>query len=77
MARLTRLYTRTGDGGKTKLGSGSEVAKDCARVEAYGAVDELSAQIGQVLAFGACERLGGVLAAVQNRLFDLGVQGVQ
>jgi cob(I)alamin adenosyltransferase len=72
MAKLTKIYTRTGDGGTTRLGDGSETAKDCARVEAYGAVDELNAHIGQVLTTGVCDRLGEVLAGVQNRLFDLG-----
>jgi cob(I)alamin adenosyltransferase len=72
MPRLTRLYTRKGDRGDTALASGTRVAKDSPRVEAYGAVDELNAQIGVVLATGVCERLAATLASVQNRLFDLG-----
>jgi cob(I)alamin adenosyltransferase len=72
MARLTKLYTRAGDGGKTRLGAGTEVAKDSPRVEAYGTVDELNACIGSALSAGLCERLTRELTAIQNRLFDLG-----
>jgi len=72
MARLTKLYTRTGDGGTTRLGAGTEVDKDSPRVEAYGAVDELNASIGQALSAGLCERLAVELTAIQNQLFDLG-----
>ena len=44
--RLTKIYTRTGDDGSTGLGTGERVRKDCARVEAYGTVDELNCCIG-------------------------------
>ena len=47
--RLTRIYTRTGDAGDTGLGNGERVAKDSARVEAYGSVDELNCALGVVL----------------------------
>ena len=72
MARLTRLYTRTGDGGTTRLGAGTEVSKDSPRVEAYGDVDELNTFIGQALSVGLCARLADALPAIQNQLFDLG-----
>lgn len=72
MARLTRLYTRKGDAGKTRLSTGVAVAKDSLRVEAYGAVDELNATLGVALATGVSERLAGQLARIQNELFDLG-----
>ena len=52
MARLTKLYTRTGDGGLTRLGAGTEVAKDSLRVRAYGTVDELNSCIGMAIAVG-------------------------
>ena len=48
--RLSKIYTRTGDGGSTGLGDGSRVAKDSARVAAYGTVDEANSAIGLVLA---------------------------
>ena len=46
---LTRIYTRLGDGGDTHLGDMSRVAKTHPRIEAYGTVDELNAQLGVVL----------------------------
>ena len=72
MAKLTKLYTRTGDSGLTRLGAGTEVAKDSLRVRAYGTVDELNSCIGMAIAVGLCERLSVELTAIQNQLFDLG-----
>lgn len=72
MPRLTRLYTRKGDDGSTALSTGTRVPKDDPRVEAYGAVDELNAQLGVSMCTGVCRRLEQELAAIQNRLFDLG-----
>ena len=72
MVNLTRIYTKTGDGGKTRLGDNSEVAKTDLRVEAFGAVDELNAAIGLARADGDVEPFEAVLARVQNDLFDLG-----
>jgi cob(I)alamin adenosyltransferase len=70
--RLTRIYTRTGDAGTTGLASGKRVAKDSARIEAMGAVDELNSILGALLAetLPAAARTG--LEGVQNDLFDLG-----
>ena len=70
--RLTRIYTRTGDTGKTSLGDGSRVAKTDARVEASGAVDELNSHLGVVLAGELPSELRGPLERIQNELFDLG-----
>lgn len=70
--RLTRLYTRTGDGGSTRLADGTEVPKDSARVVAYGAVDELNSALGVALAGPLDERLAGEIVRIQNELFDLG-----
>ncbi|HSC91969.1 MAG TPA: cob(I)yrinic acid a,c-diamide adenosyltransferase [Gaiellaceae bacterium] len=70
--RLTRIYTRTGDAGETALGDLSRVPKTHPRVEAYGAVDELNAQLGLALAAPLPAELADVLARVQNELFDLG-----
>ena len=71
--RLSKIYTRTGDDGSTGLGDGSRVAKDSARVNAYGTVDELNSTVGMVL---ACEGVDDVvretLTQVQHELFDLG-----
>jgi cob(I)alamin adenosyltransferase len=70
---LTRIYTRLGDGGETHLGDMSRVPKTHPRIEAYGTLDELNAQIG--LALTATElpaQYAGWLRQVQNDLFDLG-----
>ena len=70
---LTRIYTRLGDGGETHLGDMSRVAKTHPRIEAYGTVDELNAQLGLALATGGVpERFATWLARVQNDLFDVG-----
>jgi cob(I)alamin adenosyltransferase len=71
--RLSKIYTRTGDDGSTGLGDGSRVAKDSARVEAYGTVDELNSTIGMVLACeGVDDAVRETLTQVQHELFDLG-----
>jgi cob(I)alamin adenosyltransferase len=70
---LTRIYTKLGDGGETHLGDMSRVPKTHPRIEAYGSVDELNAQIGVALATdGLPPRFGEWLARVQNDLFDVG-----
>jgi cob(I)alamin adenosyltransferase len=70
--RLTRIYTRTGDGGTTGLADGSRVAKDAPRIEAIGAVDELNSTIGMLLAERLPADVRGCLTGVQHDLFDLG-----
>ena len=70
MVTLSRLYTRTGDGGMTRLGDMSQVPKTSPRIAAYGCVDELNSVIGLARASGVEQ--DDVLARVQNDLFDLG-----
>jgi cob(I)alamin adenosyltransferase len=71
--RLTRIYTRTGDDGSTGLGTGERVAKDSPRIEACGAVDELNAALGVVIAStDVPAEIRACLGAIQHRLFDLG-----
>ena len=72
MPRITKVYTRTGDDGTTALGVKTRVAKDHARVEAYGAVDELNSVLGVVLASGVHSALQEPLRRTQNDLFHLG-----
>jgi cob(I)alamin adenosyltransferase len=73
MVVLNRIYTRTGDGGETRLASGAPVSKTDARVEAYGSVDELNAVIGLArLHAGQNDRIDAMLGRIQNELFDLG-----
>jgi len=70
---LTRIYTRLGDDGETHLGDMSRVPKTHERIEAYGTVDELNAQLGLALALGGLpERYAEWLSRVQNDLFDVG-----
>jgi len=70
---LTRIYTKLGDGGETHLGDMSRVPKTHPRIEAYGDVDELNAQIGVTLTVaGLPEQYAGWLRRVQNDLFDVG-----
>lgn len=71
MVRLTRIYTRGGDGGETSLGGGTRVPKHDARVEAYGTVDEANAVIGLARLHTSGEA-DAMLARIQNDLFDLG-----
>src|SRR6184192_356733 len=78
--RITKVYTRTGDAGKTRLAGGQQVWKDSLRVEAYGTVDELNALVGVVRAFNAdvvgkhasAARLDEELRWIQNKLLDAG-----
>ncbi|MDI9238943.1 cob(I)yrinic acid a,c-diamide adenosyltransferase [Lysobacter sp. LF1] len=70
--RLSKIYTRTGDDGTTGLGDGSRVAKDSARVAAYGTVDEANSCIGLVLASTVPDDVRTLLTTVQHQLFDLG-----
>jgi cob(I)alamin adenosyltransferase len=70
--RLSKIYTRTGDDGTTGLGDGTRTAKDSARVEAYGTIDELNSVIGMVLVHNLPEDVADCLTQVQHELFDLG-----
>ena len=70
--RLTRIYTRAGDGGQTSLGDGSRVSKLDLRIGAYGAVDELNSQLGLVRAADVPEPMRALLERLQNELFDVG-----
>ena len=78
--RITRVYTRTGDQGKTSLAGGQRVSKDHLRIEVFGTVDELNSVVGLVRAFNRplvkrlsqARRLETELHRIQNRLFDIG-----
>lgn len=73
---LNRIYTRRGDAGETSLVGGQRIAKDSARIECYGTVDELNAWLGlaRVSAAGdeALAELCGILGRVQHEMFNLG-----
>ena len=70
--RLSKIYTRTGDGGTTGLGDGSRVDKDAARVQAMGDVDELNCCIGAILLHPLDDEMRDCLIDVQHALFDIG-----
>lgn len=70
--RLSKIVTRTGDAGTTGLGDGSRVAKDTARIDAIGTVDELNSTLGVLLAEVVPEGVRTCLTDVQHDLFDLG-----
>jgi cob(I)alamin adenosyltransferase len=70
--RLSKIYTKTGDDGTTGLGDGSRVAKDSARVIAYGTVDEANSCIGLLLAGNVPDDVRDLLVRIQHQLFDLG-----
>jgi len=73
MVRLTRIYTRTGDGGETRLSDMSVTRKSDPRIEAYGDVDEANSLIGVALATRALPApVAEVLRGLQNEMFDLG-----
>ena len=73
MVTLNRIYTRTGDGGETRLATGEALPKNDPRVEAYGDVDETNACLGLArLHTGDDPDLDAILARIQNELFDLG-----
>ncbi len=77
MVNLTRIYTRTGDAGTTRLGDMSETSKNDLRLHAYADVDEANAQLGVALAqtdpaHDLEESVRAVLIHVQNDLFDVG-----
>ena len=70
--RLSKIVTRTGDNGTTGLGDGTRVAKDSARIDAIGAVDELNSTVGLLLAEPLPDAVASCLTSVQHDLFDLG-----
>jgi len=73
MVTLNRIYTRTGDGGSTRLATGAPVSKASLRVEAYGGVDETNAAVGMARQHtGDDATLDAILERIQNDLFDLG-----
>ncbi len=70
---LSRIYTRTGDGGMTRLGDMSEVAKTDPRLTAYADVDEANCAVGAAIAIGQLDPgVAAMLTRVQNELFDVG-----
>jgi cob(I)alamin adenosyltransferase len=73
LVTLNRIYTRAGDGGKTRLATGEPLPKDDPRVAAYGTVDETNACLGLARLHAQGDpHLDVILERIQNDLFDLG-----
>ena len=73
MVYLDRIYTKSGDAGETSLGDGTRVRKTHQRIAAFGAVDEVNAVLGVVIALGnLASDMQARLRHIQNDLFDLG-----
>ncbi|OZG72504.1 ATP:cob(I)alamin adenosyltransferase [Hahella sp. CCB-MM4] len=71
--RLSKIVTRTGDGGTTGLGDGQRVPKDSIRIEAIGAVDETNSSVGILIAeLDSSDVLKPIFQTIQNDLFDVG-----
>lgn len=69
---MTKIYTKTGDKGKTGLVGGQRVAKHHIRLEAYGTIDELNSFVGMLQAQPMDRKLQDFLAQLQYKLFDIG-----
>ncbi len=70
--RISKIVTKTGDGGTTGLGDGSRVDKDTFRIQAIGTIDELNSHLGVIIASGVSNDISGYLLNIQHRLFDVG-----
>ena len=71
---MSKVYTKTGDAGTTSLVGGKRVGKACARLESYGTIDELNAQVGLLLTYVTEPIDRECLITVQNNLFVIGAQ---
>ena len=67
-----KIYTKTGDKGKTSLIGGTKVYKSDLRIESYGTVDELNSFVGLCLDHLKSHNISNVLAEIQDRLFTIG-----
>ena len=67
-----KIYTKTGDSGKTSLIGGTKVFKNNPRIETYGTVDELNSYVGLVADFTNDEHAKNILKEIQDRLFTIG-----
>ncbi|MFW5832229.1 MAG: cob(I)yrinic acid a,c-diamide adenosyltransferase [Prolixibacteraceae bacterium] len=72
MEKKKKIYTKTGDDGTTELLGGTRVKKHNNRLEAYGTVDELNANIGLILSVDISLNIQKVLIKIQHKLFNIG-----
>ena len=67
-----KIYTKTGDIGRTSLIEGKRVPKNSARLESYGTIDELNSFLGMIRSFPLEQVIAEELVEIQSRLFDVG-----
>lgn len=67
-----KIYTKTGDAGRTSLIGGTKVRKNHARINAYGTIDELNAWIGLLGDQLSDKHIRDLLREIQDRLFTIG-----
>ena len=67
-----KIYTKTGDLGKTSLIGGTKVLKSDPRIDSYGTVDELNSYIGLVADYCTDDHAKNILKEIQDRLFTIG-----
>ncbi len=67
-----KIYTKTGDKGKTGLLGGTRLSKHHIRIESYGTMDELNAFIGQLRAYNLDQLSDATLLEIQSQLFTIG-----
>ncbi len=68
-----KIYTRTGDSGRTSIVGGTRLPKDAPRIEAYGTVDELNSMLGVLAAHkDTCASRRDFIRSIQNSLFNVG-----
>jgi cob(I)alamin adenosyltransferase len=70
MVHLTKIYTKTGDGGETSLANGKRVPKHSPEIIAAGAIDEANSTIGMI----GAEYYNDIIQRVQSDLFDIGAE---
>lgn len=70
--RLSKIYTKTGDDGSTGLGNGERIAKNHARMQAIGDIDELNCCVGILIETLDDDQYLPLLRGIQHDLFDLG-----
>lgn len=69
-----KIYTKTGDEGKTGFVGGERVSKNDVRIEATGTLDELNSVLGVALSFVTDEKLRFIVEKAQHDLFTLGAE---
>ena len=67
-----KIYTKTGDDGKTGLQGGKRISKSNIRITAYGSIDEVNSVLGIILSHGVDDDVQEILSEIQNELFFLG-----